>query len=280
MSDVPQYMPKVEIGECMRACSIAEVIESKDPKFAKGTKVVCFGGMCDYFVGLPGQNVMYPCGTYDKLPITADLSVCSIIIGLTAWHGVTKILAPTKGDILVVSGGAGAVGSLVGQLAKTKGATVVGIAGGPAKCAAMKKMGFDHAVDYKEGNVEEQLAKIAPDGITHYYDNVGGEISDAVLRNARNKMKYALCGSISEYNDAWSGQKNFNMILMRRITVTGFICTDHMDELGDATAELSKLASAGDITLKEDIRGGLENYISVVNLLFSGGNDGKLIIKA
>lgn len=209
MSDVPQYRPKVELGEVMRAATIAVVEESKNPKFAKGATVVCFGGMCDYFVGLPGANVLFPTGDYGKLPLTTDLSLCSVIIGLTAWHGVSKILNPAKGDIVAVSGGAGAVGSIVGQLAKARGATVIGIAGGPVKCAAMKEKGFDHSVDYKEGKVEQDLAKLAPDGITHYFDNVGGVVTDAVLRNARNKMKYALCGSISEYNDSWNGQKKF-----------------------------------------------------------------------
>lgn len=280
MSDIPQYMPKVELGEVMRAATVAEVVESKNPQFSVGTTVVAFGGMCDYFVGFPGGNVLYPTGKYGKLPITADLSTCSVIIGLTAWHGVRKILNPTKGDIVVVSGAAGAVGSIVGQLCKVSGATVIGIAGGATKCAEMKNVyGFDHCIDYKETKVEETLKELAPDGVTHYFDNVGGEITDAVLRNARNKMKYALCGSISEYNDSWNGQKNFNMILMRRISVQGFICTDHFDELADATAELSKLANEGKLTVKEDIRDGLENYISVVNLLFSGSNTGKLILK-
>lgn len=279
MSDIPQYMPKVELGECMRAATLAIVEESKDPKFPKGSHVYGYGGMCDYYVGLAGVNVVGLCGEFGKLPITTNLALCSRIIGLTAWHGVAKILQPGEGDVVCVSGGNGAVGSVVGQLSKARGATVIGIAGGPAKCAEMKEKGFDHSINYKEGKVQEELAKVAPDGITHYFDNVGGEISDAVLANARNKMKYALCGSISEYNSSWSGQKNFNMILMRRISVQGFICSDHVEELGDAQAELTKLASEGKMILKEDIRDGLENYIKVVNLLFTGENTGKLILK-
>lgn len=211
---------------------------------------------------------------------TVDLSYASIIIGLTAWHGVNKILEPTSEDIVVVSGAAGAVGSLVGQLSKLNGATVIGIAGGEAKCQYLTStLGYDYAIDYKTMSVSDKLKKLAPDGITRYFDNVGGDVSDAVLENARNFAKIALCGSISEYDDNWTGIRNFNMILMRRIMVQGFICIDHMDELQEAKSELMDLVKKGKITFKEDVREELENYVDVVNLLFTGGNAGKLMLK-
>lgn len=281
MSDKEQYMPKVELGEVMRAATIGEVVSHNTdyPDYPVGTKLVCFGGMCDYFVGIPGANIMYKAGTL-SLPLTADLSVCSIIIGLTAWHGVKRILAPSSGDIVVVSGAAGAVGSLVGQLAKARGATVVGIAGTDDKCAWLtNSLKFDLAINYKTQDVAKELKAFAPEGITHYFDNVGGNVTDAVFLCARLNAKFALCGSISEYEDSWVGQRNYNMILMRRINVQGFICTDHIPSMSDMLADVSPLVLSNKIKYEEDIRDGLQNYISVLNLLFSGGNKGKLILK-
>ena len=206
MSDKAQYMPAVELGDIMRSVSLAVVEESDLPDYPVGETYVCFGGVCEYFVGTPGADVLYKAGLKD-LPITADLSVASIIIGLTAWHGINKILMPEKDSIVVVSGAAGAVGSLVGQLAKLRGAKVVGIAGGPTKCAWLKnELKFDCVIDYKNEDVEKAIAAYAPEGVECYYDNVGGRVSDAVLMNMKLNSKYALCGSISEYDDSWSGQ--------------------------------------------------------------------------
>jgi len=236
--------------------------------------------------GIPGVNVLYKAdGVGGIVPLTAELSLCSLIIGLTAWHGLNKILCPDSKSVVCVSGAAGAVGSLVGQLAKLKGATVIGIAGGEEKCNWLKQdLKFDHVINYKEptgGSVQHALAAIVSNvgKITHYFDNVGGETSDAVLLHMELNSKYALCGSISEYDDNWSGQKNFNMILMRRICVQGFICTDHVDELNQARTELAQLAAEGKVKYKEDIREGLENYPSTVRLLMSGSNTGKLMLK-
>lgn len=287
MSDKPQYMPPVELGEVMRSATIAVVEESDDPvSYPVGDYFVCFGGCCEYFVGIPGVNVLYKAdGVGGILPLTAELSICSLIIGLTAWYGLNKVLNPENKSIVCVSGAAGAVGSLVGQLAKLKGATVIGIAGGEEKCSWLKQdLKFDHVINYKDpagGSVQHALEAIVSDvgKITHYFDNVGGTTSDAVLLHMELNSKYALCGSISEYDDNWSGQKNFNMILMRRICVQGFICTDHVQELNQARTELAQLAAEGKIKYKEDIREGLENYPSTVRLLMSGSNTGKLLLK-
>jgi len=192
MSDRPQYMPCVPLGDIMRCATLAVVEGSSDPAYPVGAHFVCFGGLCEYFVGIPGENVLYRAGDLG-LPLTADLSVCSTIIGITAWHGVNKILCPDENSIVCVSGAAGAVGSLVGQLAKARGAKVIGIAGGSSKCSWLKnELGFDYTVDYKSENVEKTLASICPEGITHYFDNVGGEVTDAVLLNMRLYSKYAL----------------------------------------------------------------------------------------
>jgi len=280
MTDCKQYMPKVEIGEIMRAGTIGVVEASNDPAVPVGTHVYGFGGCADYYVGTNGQNVMYPIGADEPLPITANLSVLSLIVGLTGWYGVRKILVPSAGDILVVSGAAGAVGSIVGQLAKLAGAKVIGIAGGPAKCAHLRDaLGFDLAVDYKVEDVEKAIEAFAPEGVTHYFDNVGGKITDAVLNCMRINGKVALCGAISEYDLNPTGIVNYNMILHRRLTVTGFLCVDQAAYLGEAKAELSALVAAGKLHYAEDIREGLEIYPSTVRLLTSGGNTGKLILK-
>lgn len=279
MSDKAQYMDNVPLNDIMRAATVGVVEESNNSDFPVGMNVFGFGGVADYYLGIPGVTVLYKAGELG-LPLSADLSVASLIIGLTAWHGVEKILEPTTGDVVVVSGGAGAVGSLVGQLAKARGATVIAIAGTPAKCAWITEtVGLDHCINYKTEDVEAALLALAPEGVTHYFDNVGGKVTDAVLMNARNYLKMALCGSISEYDDAWSGQKNFNMILMRRISVTGFICTDHFGELQEATKDIASRVTAGKLVYLEDIRDGLESYIDSIRLLSNGGNTGKLMIK-
>lgn len=277
-----QYMDPVNIGEVMRAATVGTIVESKNEEWPVGKKVFGFGGICDYYLGIPGITMLETCAceTDKDVLATFELSFGGPVIGLTAWHGMNKIIDPKEGDVVVVSGGAGAVGSITGQLAKIKGATVIGIAGGDEKCKFMKdKLGFDFAIDYKSENISDKLKEYAPEGITGYFDNVGGDATEAVLLNARNGMKMALCGSISEYDDKWEGIKNFNMILMRRVTVTGFICLDHMAELADCRAELLKLKKEGKLVVQEDIREGIENYVDVVNLLFSGGNKGKLMLK-
>ena len=231
MSDKPQYMDPVDLGDVMRAVTVGVVQESDLPDWPVGCHVVGFGGCADFFEGIPGANVLYRAGECSGLPLTADLSCCSVIIGITAWHGVNKVLQVGPGDTVVVSGAAGAVGSLVGQLALLKGARVAGIAGGASKCAWLKDLGFHAAVDYKSQDVAKELAAFAPGGVTCYFDkcgassapcaraqhpqasevaavdsrceaglprSVGGAVTDAVLTTMKNNGRFALCGSISE----------------------------------------------------------------------------------
>lgn len=263
----------------MRAATVGVVEVSNNAAFPVGTHLFGFGGVAEYYLGIIGVTVFYKAGELG-LPLTADLSVCSVIVGLAGWHGANKVLAPDSNSIIAVSGAAGAVGSIVGQLCKLKGAKVVGIAGSDAKLAWMKnELKFDAVINYKTQDVEKELAAFAPEGLTGYFDNVGGSVTDAVLMNLRNNAKVAVCGSISEYDDKWSGQKNWNMILMRRLSIHGYICTDHMDELAAMQTEMSSLVKKGDLKYAEDIRKGIENYPSVVRLLMSGENTGKLILQ-
>ena len=165
--------------------------------------------------------------------------------------------------------------------AKLRGAKVAGIAGSGDKCAWLsKELGLDCAINYKADDVAAKLAAFAPEGVTCYFDNVGGAVTDAVLLQMRNNGRVAVCGSISEYDDAWAGQRNWNMILMRRLTIQGFICTDQIGaHLGQARAELAKLAAEGKVKYEEDVRQGIETYPATVRLLMSGANTGKLILK-
>jgi len=282
MSDRPQYMEPVALNDIMRSSSVGVVEESNVPDYPVGTHVLGFGGIAEYYIGIPGVTILWKAGIYPELPLTADLSVLSPIIGLTAWHGVNKILGVKAGDVVVVSGAAGAVGSLVGQLSKLKGATVIGIAGTESKCRWLTEdLRFDHAINYKTQDVGEALKAAAPEGVTHYFDNVGGAITDTVFSNLRLFAKVCFCGAISEYDraDAWDGQKNFNMLLMKRVTLTGFICLDHLNEYEECRNELLQFVHDGKIKYSEDVRDGIENYISTLRLLAAGTNTGKLILK-
>ena len=169
----------------------------------------------------------------------------------------------------------------VRRRAKLRGAKVAGIAGSADKCAWLTgELGLDCAVNYKAEDVGAKLSAFAPDGVTCYFDNVGGGVTDAVLLQMRNAGRVAVCGSISEYDDAWAGQKNWNLILMRRLTVQGFICTDKIGaHLGEARAELAKLAAEGKVKYAEDVRDGIDTYPATVRMLMSGANTGKLILK-
>ena len=276
MSDRPQYMPCVDLGDVMRALSMAKIVESRHPDFAVGDVVSALGNVQEYFTGTPEQYML------TKLPdsSTRNLSVCSVLMGLTAWHGATKILQAGPDDVVVVSGAAGAVGSIAAQLCKVRGAKVIGIAGGPDKCKYLTdELLLNGAIDYKSDDVDAKLKEFAPDGFTGYFDNVGGTVTEAVLNNMRNFSKMALCGSISEYNDNFVGITNFNMILMRRIQVQGFVCTDHMDEYPECLAELTDLVKLGKLKYREHVDQGLENYVDVLNLLFEGKNTGKLMLR-
>lgn len=281
LTERPQYMDNVKMGDVMRAATVGVVTESKSAEYPVGAYVYGFGGIADYYLGIPGVTVLYPVEKTTDTPLIAYASVLNPIIALSAWAGTNKVLKVDKDDVLVVSGASGAVGSLVGQLAKKIGATVIGIAGGKTKCDKILGLGFDHAIDYKSQNIDEELKKAAPDGITCYFDNVGGDITDAVFLNFRNHGRLVVCGAISDYEkDDWAGQKNFNMILMRRLVVQGFICMDYIDEFGKCKEDLMRLISSGELKYDEDVRtGGVGNYVDTVNDLFDGKNTGKLILQ-
>lgn len=219
------------------------------------------------------------------VPLSWNLGPLFFGMGHTAWIG-NKICAIKPGNTYVVSGAAGAVGSLAGQLAKIAGARVIGIAGGADKCRMLvDELGFDGAVDYKKNSVHADLLALCPQGIDCYFDNVGGEILDIVLTQMNCFGRIAFCGAISTYSGdqeegASRGPCNYKMILMRRLKVQGFLCRDHAASKPESTAEIMAGILEGKIHFKEDIREApVEKYVDTLNLLFTGGNTGKLIMK-
>lgn len=218
------------------------------------------------------------------MPRNIQHSVISFAAGFTAWIG-NNICAPKAGDTYVVSGAAGVVGSIAAQLGKIAGARVIGVAGGPDKCKWLSdEVGLDGVIDYKNESLQEGLKRTCPNGIDCYYDNVGGETLDAVLEVMNWGGRIAFCGAISQYNGGIESQapgpKNYHMVLMRRLKIEGFICTDFVECVQEAYGELIPLVMAGKIKYKEDFREvGIEDYVDTVNLLYNGGNKGKLAIK-
>mmetsp|Transcript_102232 Transcript_102232/g.329631 ORF Transcript_102232/g.329631 Transcript_102232/m.329631 type:complete len:372 (-) Transcript_102232:84-1199(-) len=277
-SDRPQYMPSVGLNTVMRAGTVAKVIKSSDEsKMPVGTLVSGSGGVQEY--------AMLPMSSLNRViadvPLSWNHSVLSVVIGLTAWVG-TNICEPKAGETMVVSGAAGAVGSVAAQLAKARGARVIGIAGGAEKCAWLTGIGLDGVIDYKADDISSKLDELCPDGVHSYFDNVAGPTLEILLTKMRNFGRIAFCGAISSYNSA--DQKapvtNFAMVLMRRLTVQGFVCVDYIAQLGDALAELTPLVKGGGIKVREDIQEvKVDAYPSIVRMLYDGQNKGKLMMK-
>jgi leukotriene B4 12-hydroxydehydrogenase/15-oxo-prostaglandin 13-reductase len=277
MNDTKSYAAKQEIGEVMIGGTVGEVIESKNPKFAAGDKVVGMLGWQQYAVsngaGLTKIDT-------SRVPMSAFLGVLGMP-GVTAWIGLLDICQPKAGETVVVSAAAGAVGSVVGQIAKIKGCRAVGIAGGKAKCDyVVKELGFDACVDYKAGRLDADLKAAAPKGIDCYFENVGGEILDAALRRMNPFSRIAVCGLISQYNATQPyGVKNFASILTNRIKVQGFIVSDRMELWAKALPELIGWVASGKIKYRETVAQGLENAPKAFIGLLKGENFGKQLVR-
>ena len=281
MSDIDQYMEPVEIGDIMRAGgSLAIVEESKVPHVKVGDIVQggMHGGWQEYFV-IPGEEAA-AIPLVESIPLTALISVLGFT-GPTAYFGFLDIGQPKKGETVVVSAAAGAVGSIVCQIAKIKGCHVVGIAGSDEKCNWLKNdLKVDEVINYKKDDILESLKEKCPEGIDIYFENVGGETLDAALTLMNNYGRIPVCGLISMYND-WEtpGPKMFRNILMKRLTVKGFLVSDYLDRYAESLESLSEWMAEGKIQYKVDIVEGIENAPSAVNKLFTGENTGKLVIK-
>ena len=281
MSDVDQYMEPVEIGDIMRAGGSLAVVEESNVEGVNIGEVVqggMHGGWQEYFTIPESDIIKIPKDT--GLPLTAFISVLGFT-GPTAYFGLLDIGKPQPGETVVVSAAAGAVGSIVCQIAKIKGCNVVAIAGSDEKCDWLKnELGADHVINYKKENVLEALKKACTNGIDIYFDNVGGETLDAALTLMNKFGRIPVCGLISMYND-WSsvGPKMYRNILMKTLTVTGFLVSDYADRFGESLENLGSWVAEGKIKFKVDVVEGIENAPEAVNKLFSGENNGKLVIQ-
>jgi NADPH-dependent curcumin reductase len=280
MSDRDTYLPAVKLGHVMRAFGFAEVVESRHPQFKTGDKIVGLTGLQDYVLLDAAEK-----NTFQKVPPVPFLSDTAFlgilgITGLTAYFGMMDIAKPNKGETLVVSAAAGATGSIVGQIGKIHGCQVVGIAGGPEKCKwIVDDLGFDAAIDYKRPDWKEALATATPKGIDINFENVGGEIMHTVLDRMNLFGRVVLCGLISGYTKEDPGMASFSTVLLKRLRVQGFIVLDYADKYVEAATQLGKWKMFGKLKDRETIVEGLEKAPDAINMLFTGGNIGKTIVK-
>ncbi len=279
MSDQDQYMPPVQLGETMRGGAIGVVEQSRSDGLKQGDVVNSFGGWTTHSIA--NGAMLRPMARIPGVPLTAHMSVLGGT-GLTAWFGMCDIGQPKAGETVVVSAAAGAVGSIAGQIAKLKGARVIGIAGGKAKCDWLTgDLGFDGAIDYKGEDVGAALDRLCPNGVDVNFENVGGEIMSAVVDRMNNFGRMPLCGLISTYNDEDrpSGPRDFARVLMHRLTIRGFIITDFLPRAGEAMAELVPWVVEGRLKWKVHVDQGLEGAMDSLQRLFTGAHDGKLLIQ-
>ena len=282
MNEGKSYIAPVAIGEVMRAGGIGKVIASRHAGFAVGDLVSAGLGMQEYRKFSPAEikRGVTRIDTRMGTP-TQWLNVLGMP-GMTGYFGLMDIGQPKQGDVVVVSGAAGAVGQTVGQLARIKGCRVVGIAGGPAKCDwVVQELGFDACIDYKNGDVREALKTHCPEGVDIYFDNVGGEILDHVLACLRRHARIIICGAISQYNatSAVQGPKNYLSLLVNRARMEGMVVFDYIERYPEAIAELSGYLADGRMRSREDVVVGLETFPESLVKLFTGENFGKLVLQ-
>ncbi|MFL6748751.1 MAG: NADP-dependent oxidoreductase [Sphingomicrobium sp.] len=277
MNDVKSYVPPFALDAPMEGGAVGEVVESRDPGFAPGDMVLHMGGWRDEAVA--------PASSLNKLPAIPGVQPEAFLgnLGLTggtAYFGLLEAASAKEGDIIFVSAAAGAVGSAVVQIAKAKGMTVIGSAGGADKCEFVRSLGADAAVDYKGGPVLKQLSEAAPKGIDVYFDNVGGDHLDAALALARKDARFAICGMIEGYNEAHPTCLKYIMrIIAMRIRLQGFIYTDYMGKMGDFYRDMGGWIASGQVKSRDTVREGLEQTVDAFLGLFTGANTGKMLVK-
>jgi hypothetical protein len=275
MSDAKSYVKGVDIGEVMVGQTVGEVLESKNERFRQGDKVLTQLGWQLY--GSSKEVTKVPEG---KAPLSYYLG-CLGMPGMTAYFGLKEIGQPKSGETVVVSAASGAVGSVVGQLAKSWGCRAVGIAGGPEKCGYVtRELGFDACVDYKAGNLHRDLREACPKGVDVLFENVGGEILDTTLRLTNTFARIVICGLIAEYNATQPyGYQNLRAVLVNRIRMQGMIVFDWKDRYGEALKALAKIYEQGNLKYRESVVEGLENAPGGLISLLKGGNFGKQLVK-
>ncbi len=279
MAEGKSYMPPVALGEVMRAGAAGHVEVSNNPDFKVGDAVSGMFGVQQYFVS-NGAMV----ARLDENQASLERWIAGLgMPGMTAYFGLLRAGQPNAGETVLVSAASGAVGSIVGQIAKIRNCRAVGIAGGPEKCRyVVETLGFDACVDYKAGNLYKDLRAACPDGVDVLFENVGGEIFDTELALMNLFGRVVVCGLISAYNatEMPKGLTNIRAVLVNRLKMQGIIVFDYMKDYPEAIENLGKWHAEGKLHLREDIReGGIDAYPDVLNLLFNGGNNGKLVLK-
>jgi len=278
MNEGKSYLPPVGIGEVMRAGAIGKVIESRDPGFKAGDFVNGTIGVQEYALATAKQITRVD-------PRLAPLPVYLSTLGMpgfTAYFGLLDIGKPEAGQTIVVSGAAGAVGTVVGQIAKIKGSRAVGIAGGAEKCRYLTdQLGFDAAIDYKNSDVKATLREACPNGIDVYFDNVGGDILDIALTRLARHARVVICGAISQYNNTTpvKGPANYLSLLVNRASMTGMVVFDYAKRYPEAVREMAGWIAEGKLQSREHVVEGLEKFPETLSMLFSGENMGKLVLK-
>ncbi|MEV8508587.1 NADP-dependent oxidoreductase [Actinoplanes sp. NPDC051475] len=279
MNEGKSYIRPVEIGEVMRAGGVGRVVASRHPKYAVGDHVSGTLGVQEYCLS-DGRGLTKVDPALAPLPVY--LGVLGMP-GMTAYFGLLDIGRPEAGQTVVVSGAAGAVGTVVGQIAKLKGCRVIGIAGGERKCRlVVDELGFDACIDYKSQDVRKELRELAPDGVDVYFDNVGGDILDAALTRLARGARIVICGAISQYNatEPVKGPANYMSLLVNRASMTGMVVFDYADRYAEAAAEMSGWLAAGKLRSLEDVvDGGVKAFPDTLLRLFKGENTGKLVLK-
>jgi NADPH-dependent curcumin reductase CurA len=278
MNEAKSYVPPVGLGEIMRAYAAGEVIASKHERFSIGDRVVGAFGVQQYAIsnGKGARKVDVP-----SVPLPVYLSALGMT-GMTAYFGLLDVGDLKSGDTVVVSGAAGAVGMVAGQIAKIKSCRVIGIAGGADKCHYLvNDLGFDAAIDYKNEDVKTALKLHCPQGINVYFDNVGGEILDAVLTQLAMHARIVICGAVSQYNNTTPvrGPSNYLSLLVYRARMQGMVVFDYADRYGEAARDLGAWLQQGKLKSREDIVAGFDNFPDVLLKLFRGENHGKLLLK-
>ena len=278
MNEGKSYIPPVGIGEVMRAGTLGEIVASKNPAFKVGDFVAGTDGVQDYAISSgKGYAKVDP-----KLaPLPKYIGVLGMP-GLTAYFGLLEVGQPKAGETIVVSGAAGAVGQIVGQIGKILGCTVIGIAGGKDKCDfVVKELGFDACLDYKGDDLKKALRAAAPKGVDVYFDNVGGEILDTVLTQLRMKARIVICGAISQYNNSTpvKGPSNYMSLLVNRARMEGMVVFDWAARYGEGISAMGKWMAEGKLKSREHIVEGIKTFPETLLMLFTGENTGKLMIK-
>jgi NADPH-dependent curcumin reductase CurA len=276
MNDVKSYVPPFALGEPMQGGAVGTVVESRSPNFKEGETVFHMQGWREACAG--------PAEAFNKvppLPVDDHQWLGNLgLTGATGYFGLLRVAEAKEGETVFVSAAAGAVGSAVVQIAKAKGMTVIGSAGGADKCAWVRELGADAAIDYKAGPVVKQLAEAAPKGIDVYFDNVGGDHLDAAFATARQNARFAICGMIDNYNAGPPPAFRYIMrVIAARIRMQGFIYTDYLSEMGAFYQDMGAMIAAGKITSRETVHEGIEAAPRAFLDLFSGGNTGKMLVR-